>query len=447
LEIFVYGLGYVGTVNALFFASKGLKVQGIEIVPEKVSQLKKGRLHLFEPHLKEALAEVTENGLLTFSTEAESQNIENAVFLVCAGTPRGVDGEVELGQIFSVVEDIKKVLSEGLVKKSLIVIRSTIPPGSTDKIIAQFKDIEGDVSFLYYPEFLREGNAWGDFQNPSEVILATNNSVFSLEKDFSNFFNAIPKMSEAKWVSIEVAEMLKYCLNSFNALRVSYINEIASLSGKLGVNSKELSDTLGDFLANERGGAYLKPGFTFGGPCLVKELNALEWLGRKARCEIPLIQSVLESNERHLVRVLKRVEEFQAKSILFSGVSFKEDTDDVRESQLLKIIDLLKNKPSYLNKVSLGVHDRIEVLAKVENLTLQSGVKVLKEINVEQEWDLIILGPFPMSEETIQKYLNKGSNVLDLGFFSLTNTIAGHEGYHSLFKSSGSESKQGEYCE
>ncbi len=422
MEVKVFGLGYVGTVTALSLCQLGHQVEGIESVAEKVKSLREGKLHLFEEGLDEQLNKVCESGTFIPRQKPTSFKEKRNVICICVGTPMNADGSVNLEQVRGVFSEIEELLRGQPEDETLVLLRSTIPPGTSRSLFKEFLSHfpKERLDFVFYPEFLREGQAIEDFNKPRLFCLGGESDC---EKKWIDFFQLLPGFSQNLWVSFESAELIKYAQNSYNALRITFANELGTIASSYGVSHEELYKLMSGHNENEKPGTYLKPGFSYGGPCLSKEVEALAWLGRKSTHEFPLINEIANSNERHFERFLTSIEKLEAKNILFCGVTFKENTDDLRHSFVLSLIERLINKPSYLVPAKLTILDRPMVISRLKSAPIAEK-EFIRMISLDEltlgDYDLIIKGPFSLPNGNLEELKRLKVNVIDLGFHKET---------------------------
>lgn len=337
-QIAVLGLGYVGCVTAACFASLGHRVLGIDRDQHKVDNVLKGHAPFYEPGLEDLVRENTAAGRLTASTSA--QGIEDAdVALICVGTPSEKNGNLGLAQLRRAIEEIAAQIPNRA-KPLIIAIRSTVFPGTCEEIVLPTFAKFSNVTVVSNPEFLREGSAVKDFVEPS--LLVVGGSDRHAVETVAGLY--APLGVNACLVSLRTAEMIKYACNAFHAVKISFANEIGALSETLGIEGHEVMDTLCEDTRLNVSPAYLKPGFAFGGSCLPKDLRALMYRAGRLDLKLPLLESAMPSNEQHLKRAADAVLELPARRIGLIGLAFKENTDDLRESPVVSLLEQLIGK-------------------------------------------------------------------------------------------------------
>jgi len=338
-RIAVAGLGYVGCVTAACLSSLGHKVVGVDRDANKVRSVNEGRAPFYEPGLETIVRDCAAKGLLSATTEITVALAESDIVLVCVGTPSEKNGNFGLEQLRRVCEEIALTLPTRA--GSLIVaIRSTVYPGTCEEVVAPILGHAEKVSVVDNPEFLREGTAVKDFIEPSLLVIggACGTAVQAVADLYS------PIDIEPCLVSTKTAEMIKYACNGFHALKVAFANEMGALCDRMSIPAHEVMETFCRDTRLNISPAYLKPGFAFGGSCLPKDLRALTFRGNQLDLKLPLLESVLPSNGRQLERAIDRVMDLPAGKIGVYGLAFKENTDDLRESPVVSLLEYLIGK-------------------------------------------------------------------------------------------------------
>ncbi len=337
-QVAVFGLGYVGCVTAACLAKIGHRVTGVDRDEHKVRSVLEGKAPFYEPGLEPVVRETVAAGRLTATTSASDALAGADVALVCVGTPSQRNGNLGLDQLQRVVTEIGACL-QGRTKPLILAIRSTVFPGTCEEVVAPA--VAGrNVKIVSNPEFLREGVAMKDFEEPSLVV------VGGQDRGAVDAVAALydPLGVEACKVSLRTAEMIKYACNSFHAVKIAFANEIGALAQSLGVDGAEVMDTLCRDEKLNVSAAYLKPGFAFGGSCLPKDLRALVYRAGRLDVSLPLLSAAMPSNAAHLERAMQAVLDLPAKRIGVIGLAFKENTDDLRESPVVNLLETLIGK-------------------------------------------------------------------------------------------------------
>ncbi len=342
VSIAVLGLGYVGCVTAACLASLGHRVFGVDRDEHKVNEVRNGRAPFYEPGLEELVRENIAAGRLSASTSAAAIG-EADIALVCVGTPSEKNGNLGLDQLRRAVDEIAAEVAgrvQPRAKPLIVAIRSTVFPGTCqDVVLPAFADSPA-VSVVYHPEFLREGSGVRDFFEPSLVVIGgADRSAVGRVADLYQ-----PLGVKASLVSLGTAETIKYASNAFHAVKISFANEIGALCEQVGVDGHEVMATLCEDVKLNISSAYLKPGFAFGGSCLPKDLRALVYRAAHLDLKLPLLEAALPSNEQHLRRAIEAVLDLPAQRIGVIGLAFKEDTDDLRESPVVTLLEQLIGK-------------------------------------------------------------------------------------------------------
>ncbi|MEM6697669.1 MAG: nucleotide sugar dehydrogenase, partial [Bacteroidota bacterium] len=343
MRISIFGLGYVGSVSAVGLAELGHEVIGVDIVPEKVEELQAGKAPLKEPQLDELLAKNIKTGRLQFSTDARESILQSDCAMITVGTPSDENGNINLNMVERCVENIAEELKKSTKEEFLIIIRSTIPPETTSKMqsLAQhILDGACQVTFSMNPEFTREGAAVEDFFKPAIIVFGIEEDT--AKKQLSEVYEGID--APTIWVSTKTAELVKYANNAFHAMKVAFANEIGRISAAYNVDGGAVMDILCADKKLNISAKYLKPGFAFGGSCLPKDLRGINSIASKQDVEIPLLQSISKSNDRHIDYFVNDLLRKNLGRIGILGMTFKTKTDDLRESPSLRLIKQLLEK-------------------------------------------------------------------------------------------------------
>lgn len=404
MKVSILGMGYVGTTLGLCLAKDSHIVKGYEISQEKVSQLNQGELHFVEPGLDELLSENVGKNIFFYNSIGEEISDSDIVF-ICVGTPSGYNGEVDLCQLESVLAQLSEYSSK--LVDTAIVLRSTVPPGTTESNLLKYFRKE---QVFFVPEFLREGSAFSDYYESNCVI-----GSFDKESAYVEKLSLLPNFQEKQLVEIKTAEFIKYVNNSFHALKVAFGNEVGSLSKKIGINNNELFNVFFSDTNLNISKAYLRPGFSFGGSCLVKDLMAINNMFIVNKIQNKMLSSVLNSNKDHTYRVLELILKIKPSKVCFMGTSFKADTDDLRHSPMLTLIGLLLERPSYLKLKEIAVYERETVLKKLER-RFRNDVSYLIYINKIKNYELIVWATTKPTEDLLDK-LDSSQKIINLGYF------------------------------
>ncbi len=337
-RIAVFGLGYVGCVTAACLAHLNHSVIGVDSDPHKVDNVKSGLAPFYEPGLEDIVRDAVNAGRLSACLSAAEALQDADVALLCVGTPSERTGNLGLDQLRRVVQDIVACLDHRS-KPLIVAIRSTVFPGTCEDVVIPAFAAYRSVSVVSNPEFLREGCAVRDFMEPSLLVVGgTDPDSARRVARLYDSLNVKPCL-----VSLRTAEMIKYACNAFHGVKIAFANEIGALCDRLDVEAQEVMDTLCEDRKLNLSAAYLKPGFAFGGSCLPKDLRALTYRASRLDLKLPLLESTLPSNDRHLDRAVQNVLDLQGR-IGVVGLAFKENTDDLRESPVVTMIERMIGK-------------------------------------------------------------------------------------------------------
>lgn len=338
-DIAVLGLGYVGCVTAACLANLGHRVVGVDTDEFKVRNVMAGNAPFYEPGLEEIVRSTVASGRLKASSCLPASLAGADIALICVGTPSEANGNLGLTQLRRVSEEIAAHLSDRT-KPLIVVIRSTVFPGTCEEVVMGAMRGKTNFTIVSNPEFLREGVAVRDFLEPSLLVVGGDDQ--DAVRTVANLYAGLDV--EPCLVSLRTAEMIKYACNCFHAVKIGFANEIGTLCGRLGIPAGEVMLTLCRDVKLNVSPAYLKPGFAFGGSCLPKDLRALTYRASRMDLKLPLLESVMPGNERHLERAIQAALALPATRIGVFGLAFKENTDDLRESPVVTLIEHLLGK-------------------------------------------------------------------------------------------------------
>jgi GDP-mannose 6-dehydrogenase len=344
VNVAVFGLGYVGCVSAAGFASMGHEVVGVDINSTKVELLQSGKSPVLESDLSELIARETASGRLRSTSDAAEAVHATDVSLVCVGTPSAANGKLDTAALERVLEEIGSALTTN--RRHTVVIRSTVLPRTCETLVVPLLErvsrLEAGTHFgvAMNPEFLREGSSVADFRSPSRTVIG------EWDRGSGDVVEALCKGIPGRVFRVRpvVAEMVKYVDNSFHALKIAFANEIGAISRSQGLDSHEIMEIFRADKTLNVSEAYLRPGFAFGGSCLPKDLRALLYACRHADVDVPLLASVIPSNERHLQRTVDLVIALARQRVGILGLAFKPGTDDLRESPMVELAERLLGK-------------------------------------------------------------------------------------------------------
>jgi GDP-mannose 6-dehydrogenase len=353
MRIVVWGLGYVGTVSAACLARLGHEVIGVEPNLAKVEALNAGRTVIKEPGLDALVSETVARGRLRATPDGVSLISWAEMSLICVGTPAAADGAPILDYVRNAGGEIGRGLGE-IAKYHLVVLRSTVFPGTSRNLLIPLLEEQSgrkagkDFGFVANPEFMRETSAIADFHAPPYTIIG------ELDARSGELIGALSRRIDAPiyHVSLEEAEALKLSNNVFHALKIGFANEIGRLCNRLGVDSHAVMELLCADTKLNISSAYLKPGFAFGGSCLPKDLRSLTFNARRLGVEVPILESVLRSNSLQIEAARVKVHDLGVRRIAVLGLSFKPNTDDLRDSPVLHLI-----RDLWQDGIDVLVHD------------------------------------------------------------------------------------------
>jgi GDP-mannose 6-dehydrogenase len=345
LKISIFGLGYVGTVSAGCLADDGHEIVGVDPVPTKVDLINRGQSPIIEADIREIIAANAKVGRLRATSDPVQAIRETELSFVCVGTPSLTNGNLDLRYIRRICEQIGEALKTKSARHT-IVIRSTILPGTMHKMVIptleEFseKKAGGGFGVCNNPEFLREGSAVKDFRQPPKTVIG------ELDRASGDILARLYEKLDAPLIrtNLESAEMVKYVDNSWHALKIGFANEIGNLCKSLGLDAHEVMNIFCQDRKLNISPAYLLPGFAFGGSCLPKDLRALSYQAKMHDLHLPILTSILPSNEMQIARGVQLITEKGHTRVGILGFSFKAGTDDLRESPLIEVIERLIGK-------------------------------------------------------------------------------------------------------
>ena len=390
MKICFIGTGYVGLVSGVCFSDLGNSVICIDKDREKLTQLENGDIPIFEPGLSELVRKNLDAGRLSFSDDLIGSIKKSDIVFIAVGTPTAKDGvSADLSQVFTVA----KLISKGIKSHKIIVTKSTVPIGTGDKIekILNKNKKKGLFTIISNPEFLREGEAIKDFKYPDRVVIGTNDK--RVIKIFNELYRPIINKGAA-FVSCSrrAAELIKYASNAFLATKISFINEIANLCEKVHVNIDDVSVGIG--LDKRIGSRFLRAGPAYGGSCFPKDTKALAKVGKNYNSPLSIVNSVINFNEKRKKDIENNIykilhNKIKNKIICFLGVTFKANTDDLRDSSAINLISKFIKKGAKINYYEPTGSK--EILDKHKNVKyfddLYLAVKKVDLIIIHTEWD------------------------------------------------------------
>ncbi len=368
------GTGYVGLVTGVCFADLGNEVICVDKDLNKINLLKKGKIPIYEPGLSELVIKNHKNKRLIFSSNLKKSIKESDVIFICVGTPTKRGGSsADLSQIYNVTKEI----STSINRFKIIITKSTVPVTTGDEIekIISKKNNKKRFTVVSNPEFLREGEAIRDFIYPDRIVIGSNDK--KARRILKNLYRPlISKGASYLQTSRRAAELIKYASNAFLATKITFINEIANLCEKTGISVEDISIGMG--LDKRIGSRFLRAGPAYGGSCFPKDTKAIITTADKFKTNLSVIKSVIRSNENRSKILLNRVYEILNKKIrnrkiTFLGVTFKANTDDMRDSSSLKMIPWLSKKGALINYFEPTGYKK--EFSKLKNVTYRTTIK------------------------------------------------------------------------
>ena len=390
MKICMVGAGYVGLVSGSCFADLGNSVWCVDKDEEKINMLNRGQIPIYEPGLKDLINKNYSSGRLKFTTDLSNAVINSDIIFICVGTPTSNKrGSANLQYVFNVASELRSCIN----KFKIIVTKSTVPVTTSDKIekIILKKKRKKLFEVVSNPEFLREGEAIRDFRFPDRIVIGANSK--KVIKKLKILYDPLIKKGAVFFpTSRRGAELIKYASNAFLATKISYINEISNLCQKTGVNVEDVS--LGVGLDKRIGSRFLRVGPAYGGSCFPKDTKALTVTGDLFKTNLSIIKAVIKSNDKRKVLLTKRVlqilsNKIKNKKITFLGVTFKPNTDDMRESSSLLMIPYLIKMGAIINYFDPS--GKKKEFSKLKNVFFYNNIKTACDrtdlVIIHTEWD------------------------------------------------------------
>jgi GDP-mannose 6-dehydrogenase len=423
MNISVFGLGYVGAVSAACLARNGHHVIGVDVDPAKVRMIASGASPVVERGLHDMLSEVVAAGRLEATTNSAQALAASELSLICVGTPSRADGRMDPRHLESVCRQIGAALgatARTTPQPHIIVARSTMLPGTVANVIVptleRHSGLRARCNFhvCTNPEFLREGTCIEDFYAPPFILIGADH------EDAAARVSAMYRGIEAPLVvtGIATAEMVKYASNCFHAVKVGFANEIGAICKAARIDSHEVMKIVCQDTKLNLSPAYLTPGFAFGGSCLPKDLRALTYAARELGVEVPMLGSVLPSNRLQIQRVVDLVLRTRRNRVGVVGLSFKAGTDDLRESPLVTLVEMLIGRG-----IEIAIYDRDVSFARLVGTNkeyIQNEIPRIARLlrrdlaEVVGGSDLVVLGTRTATAEEVTPYLREDQVIVDL---------------------------------
>ncbi len=392
--ISIFGLGYVGCVGVACLAKLGHKVIGCDVDCNKVNRINQGLPTIVERDIDDVLKEGFDAGRVSATTSTDEAVAKSEISFLCVGTPNANDGRLDTSYLLSAARSIGFAL-RAKSKFHIIIIRSTVPPGTNELVTETLEKISGKRAGINFavvsnPEFLREGMAVSDFLNPTITVIGSEDkrALSKLKEIYS------PLGSEIVEVQPKVAEIIKFVNNSYHALKVAFGNEIGAICKKLDIDSHQVMDLFCKDTQLNISSYYFKPGFAYGGSCLPKDLKGLNFLAKSNQVEVPILSSIDLSNIIHIQRVMERIQQIGVRSIGIIGLTFKAGTDDLRNSAAIRLAESILGKGC-----SLRIYDRYLNIARAT------------ETN-QRELNARIPHLLPLLEDNVEDIFSKTSLVI-----------------------------------
>jgi GDP-mannose 6-dehydrogenase len=432
----VFGLGYVGCVSSACFAKEGHQVIGVDVSPAKVAMINAGTATIVESGIGALVAEMVAAGRLSATTDASDAVHRSDISLICVGTPSRPNGSIDLQYVERVCEQIGAAIASKSARH-IVVVRSTVLPGTTERLVipalerTSGKKAGRDFGVCMNPEFLREGTSIRDFYEPPFTLIGTEDK--SSGQAVAALYSAIN--ASVHITPTGVAEMIKYACNCFHGLKVGFANEIGNICKAFGVDSHEVMRLFCLDTKLNLSPTYLKPGFAFGGSCLPKDLRAITYHASTADVATPILAAALESNRRQIERAYDMVRATGSRNVGVLGLAFKAGTDDLRESPMVSVVEMLIGKG-----VSLSIYDRDVSQARLIGSNREYIEREIPHIwslmresvdDVISSSEVIVIGNASGEFRTIEPKIREGQIVIDL-VRAFGPKVSGGNGYQGI---------------
>jgi len=430
MNISIFGLGYVGCVGMGCLAAKGHSIVGVDVSEEKIKLINEGKPTIVEAGIAELIASGSADGRIRATADYKDAVLNTDVSFLCVGTPSAPNGHLNLEYLLQTAREI----GEALAAKAafhIVVIRSTVFPGTNNKVSEIIEEMSGkkrnvDFAVVSNPEFLREGTAVKDYDNPPLTVLGSESqkAIDVLKNLYET--NGAP----IEVVPIKVAEMIKYVNNSYHALKVTFGNEVGRICKAMDIDSHEVMRLFCMDTHLNISPYYFMPGFAYGGSCLPKDLKGLKTLAHDLYLDTPVINSIEESNKIHIDSVIQRIESMGCRKIGILGLSFKAGTDDMRNSPIVNVIEHFHGKGYdiriYDKNVSLS-----RLLGKNKSVIEQKlphlNVMLQSSIDDVVDWaEIVIVSNKSAEFESVR--FSKNQIVLDLARIKSLEGLEGYQG-------------------
>ncbi|MDU9410264.1 GDP-mannose 6-dehydrogenase [Pseudomonas sp. zfem001] len=433
MRISIFGLGYVGAVCAGCLSARGHEVIGVDVSQTKIDLINQGKSPIVEPGLAELLEAGVNSGLLRGTTDVAAAVLASELSFIAVGTPSKRNGDLDLGYMESVCKQIGIALRDKQ-ERHTVVVRSTVLPGTVKNVViplieeASGKKAGVDFGVATNPEFLRESTAIKDYDFPAMTVIG------ELDEQSGDLLQELYSELDAPIIrkSIEVAEMIKYTCNVWHAAKVTFANEIGNIAKAAGVDGREVMDVVCQDHKLNLSKYYMKPGFAFGGSCLPKDVRALSYRAGSLDVETPLISSLMRSNAAQVKKAFDIVTHYDKRRIGLLGLSFKAGTDDLRESPLVELAEMLIGKGYELRIFDSNVeYARVFGANKeyIESKIPHVSSLLCKELDeVVSQSDVLIIGNGEQRFAEVMNSVGDDKQIVDLVGFMAHATQANKEG-------------------
>ena len=433
MRISIFGLGYVGAVCAGCLSARGHEVIGVDVSQTKIDLINQGKSPIVEPGLAELLEVGVNSGLLRGTTDVGAAVLASELSFIAVGTPSKRNGDLDLGYMESVCKQIGAALRDKQ-ERHTVVVRSTVLPGTVKNVViplieaASGKKAGVDFGVATNPEFLRESTAIKDYDFPAMTVIG------ELDEQSGDLLQELYSELDAPIIrkSIEVAEMIKYTCNVWHAAKVTFANEIGNIAKAAGVDGREVMDVVCQDHKLNLSKYYMKPGFAFGGSCLPKDVRALSYRAGSLDVDAPLISSLMRSNAAQVKKAFDIVTTYDKRRIGLLGLSFKAGTDDLRESPLVELAEMLIGKGYELRIFDSNVeYARVFGANKeyIESKIPHVSSLLCKELDeVVSQSDVLIIGNGEKRFAEVMDSVGDDKQIVDLVGFMAHATQANKEG-------------------
>ena len=354
MKVSIFGLGYVGAVTAACLARDGHQVMGVDVSADKVARVTRGESPIVEDGLPELLAVGARSGRITATVDAVAAVAETEVSMISVGTPPDENGVPDLSYVERVCREIGAAVAAKRAAH-VVVLRSTVPPGTTQRCVRIVADAAGDggpVHVAFNPEFLREGSAIRDYDQPAYTVIGTDDAV--AERAVRELYAAVD--APVHVVPPAVAEMVKYVANTWHATKIGFTNEVGRVAKAFGVDGRQVMQLIAADTKLNVSPVYMRPGFAYGGSCLPKDVNALLHYAAELHVTTPLISAVPVSNQVHIEQAAAAVLRHGRRRVAVLGLAFKPGTDDLRESPAVPLVKRLLGEGCEVRIYDRDVH-------------------------------------------------------------------------------------------